>query len=372
MHKLMVVLGVLCLLVCCCAPITAETFANGYVNDDGYSYWDGYWYYNNIPYTRQQESYTAYRSNGYGSYSYPYTSYRWRYYEYKAPKVAKVEYKLPGPNDPQWRSKLLEIAKHRDEVEGAMRLNALENQLYLEAVTALGMQGNFNWQNYGMAVGYPNNSYAQTNSSSYQAGSFGVNGATIYGHEYSTISQLYGPTNLDSLYQQSSLLTKNAQDLAGQAHGEFNALLQTEGGNRARVADILARGQAAAAALRAAEGQSSIVEHKSRTFSSGHGPILNAPPTAPPQMPPASDPPTKDSAQMLGRVIENRCASCHGNNNPEAKLNMLNYFQFDENTKQRVRQRITTTDATKRMPLREDGTPAEPLPTAEVSLFFLH
>jgi len=205
------------------------------VNSDGYVHADGFYVKNGVTHTRDIVWYkkwvwvnACYKG---GCYVNGYWTYTWEYYYEYTPV------KLPAASDPEWRIKLLAIAAARDKAEGKLRYYAQEQNHFLEAVNALGLHGNFRYEAYGR------NPVAPTGYGNLQLSHAGINGNTIYGYSYSQVADAYGHTDLNALYQQSGFLTKNAQQLAGQANSEFNALIQQAGGNAARIAEILAKGK---------------------------------------------------------------------------------------------------------------------------------
>lgn len=372
---------------------TASNFSNGYVNDDGYTWRDGFWWWDGKSYTREWESYTYYRQYGY--HSYPYTGYRWRYYEVTPPVAKLAVPKLPLPSDTQWRSKLLEIKKTMTDIDGAMRMEALNNQLYIDSVHALGLGGELAMQRYGSTMQYPYT--AVTSTTNYQVGRFGVNGQTIYGHSRSTMAELYGQVDSSLLYQQAAMLTKNAQDWGGKAHDNHTAIVLTDADGRARVAEIYAKtkaaegalgaaGSAAAQALHAAEGNSAKIlkQETTTTIQPSNGQAaaqgsvqygqtaVQQGTVVPRPANPQSNGGQTNSKEALAVVIQNRCVSCHGPEKAEAKLDLTRYFELDDATKDRIWERLTTTDPERRMPRNPDNTPGDRLPNEEIQLFLKH
>ncbi len=224
--------------VCLVALLIVLPSANAaeVVNSDGYVHADGFYVKNGITHTRDIVWYkdwvwvnACYKG---GCYVQGYWTYSWKwYYEYTA--VA-----LPTAADPEWRTKLLSIAAARDKAESKLRVSAQDQTHFLEAVNALGLQGNFRYEAYGR------NPISPTGYGNLQLSSAGVNGNTVYGYSYAQVADAYGQTDLNALYQQSSRLTQNAQTLAGTANSEFSALVQQAGGNAARIAEIFAKGEA--------------------------------------------------------------------------------------------------------------------------------
>ena len=132
---------------------------------------DGYYWLGENAYTRQKVSH-----GHYGGYRYEYR---------KAPVVVKkeveykdrVEYKEAEKVD--WRTRLLEIAQEREEYRAKQEAQAQDHREYMEALKALGLEGN--------AAAYPGYSHSPYG---YQANS--EQGTTVYGYSYSTLADIYG------------------------------------------------------------------------------------------------------------------------------------------------------------------------------------
>lgn len=369
-------------------------YPEGY-REDGYVFKGGAFYKGDVPYARDYIEYTKQVPYTYYSYGVPYTGYqnkayyRWNYYPITLPAPASTAY-APG-----WQNRLLDIAANRDKLEGNLRTAALDHQAYVGAVSALGLTGNFRLADYGRSPLYPSYSAPhQPYAAPYAAA---PQGNTLYGYNYSTVRDLYSDTNLSTLYQQAARLTQNAQTLAGQGHTDFSDLVAKEGGNRARVAEILAKGQAAVQALQAANPQAQT-HTEQRTFSfrleqgaNGQSTLVPVQPPAQPdvgadqgqpqpgQQPPAGQPgqpgqaprplpppmPPADARAALAALIENRCTRCHGGAKTEGGFKAASYTQLSPAQKAKVWARLTAQND-KRMPPPEAG-PA--LTGEEIRLF---
>lgn len=334
------------------SPVNAGGHVNGFVNSDGYTFNSGYWYYGASPqaYYRTLISTPGYYSYGY---YYPGSSY-YQYTAYYPPKAA-VSY-----TDPDWRTKLLDIAQQRDKTEGKVRLGAFEQQYFLESVRALGLEGNFTWRGYGAVPPYP------VIGAAHYAQSYGANATTQYGYSYSTIAQLYGDnTNLNSLYQQAAQLTRQLLQLGGEANAGFQALVNTEGGNRARVAEIIVKGQMAMQILNALNAPSTV---ETRGFSFKVEPNGNVQ-----RQEQNVSPETKNELMRLWKInADARCAECHSGKTVKGGFNLADYPRYDPAQKQAVWLRLTTTDPDKVMPRLKDGTPGRRLTPEELKLWVLN
>ena len=357
------------------AGVAGATYYNGYVNADGYAYKDGLWYYDNVAYTQHATWHDGYYYNyGYG-YAYQPGYYTYTYSRYYAPQPT-LSHKDPG-----WRAKLLDIAAARDKAEAAIRKDAHEQKYFLDAVKALGLEGNFHWDGYGAAPpGY--NPAVSTSHGGYgnalQLGAHGALGNTIYGYSSYSIANLYGDVSLPQLYQQAARLTANAQDLAKQATGDFSGLVGKAADDRARALEILAKAQAAKDVLQALEGKSARIEKKETVFkvmpgadNGGGGGDVQQPTPAPPGGLSATAPPQPQQtsrAKLRDLLIRQDCISCHQGAKAAGKLDLTNYAALDAATKRAVVARVVTEDETKRMPRTAAGGPGRQYSAQEAAL----
>ena len=221
------------------------------LNNDGYSYSNGYWWRDGVGYLPYKVYYYD-RCRRYRWY------WAWKPVSYNNSQYGNSQYNVSS-QDENWRSKLLDIAANRDKYELSARRSAIEQEEFLESVQALGLSDNFHIQGYGQPVQY---SQYEMNYNAYpgqvaSAQSYAPQGQTVYGYSTQTLSNLYGNNDLSVLYNQAGRVVENAQTLAGQANSDFQTLVRTEGDNRSRVAEILAKGQAAREALQATNAQGS-------------------------------------------------------------------------------------------------------------------
>lgn len=170
-------------------------------------------------------------------------------------------------------------------------------------------------------------------------------GSTVFG--YSSVQEAHGNVDLGLLYSQAARLTDQAQQLAGQAHTDFSALVQIEGNNRADVAKIIAQGQAAAEALSAVRVQESTQATQTKfslTTRSG----------------------VSQSARSSGvsNVLVEKCVSCHSNGNAQGGLNLEAPITQDQ--AEASIDRAITDDLTKRMPRNADGSVGSRLNISEM------
>ena len=305
-------------LVLVCIPSTVS--ADSVVNSDGYVYSDGFYVKDGVTYTRTDNwqwvppCYVCYK----------YQAGYWKFLGYTYTPV-----QLPTAKDPEWRTKLLGIAAARDKAEARLRTAAIEQQHFLEAVNALGFQGNFRLEAYGR------NPVGPTGYGNLQLSNAGVNGNTIYGYTYASVADAYGNTDLNALYQQSSRLTQNAQTLAGQANSEFSQLVSQAGSNAARVAEILAKGQAGRLVI------DGINSPGVRVKTKGSGTVTV---------------PTEANKEFLKLSGPATCVACHSGNKLEGGFDVskITTMTADEIVG-KVLPRLVSADEKKRMP---KGLPA--------------
>lgn len=320
------------------ADATVATFANGYTSTDGYVFQNGYWTWGGKAYTRvlaYGPGYYAYGCYHQGS---PYYSYN-----YSHDLAPAVSYK-----DADWRSKLLDIAKQRDAHEGDIRKSAFEQKYFLDGVQALGLTGNFNWQGYGAAPPLASGSY---NVGGYNLGTYGANGNTLYGYTYQSVANLYGDTNLNQLYQQAGRFVDKAQSLAGQAVTEHTNLAGQAGENAAKVAEILAKGQAVQQYLQSLQQPSARLETKTYSFKV-------APDAEGKLQVQKLDGPVAVGSGMTWATSAAKCMKCHLEKNKEGGFDVRTYVDMTPEQKAVVIRRLTTDDPAKHMP---KGGPMMPL-----------
>ncbi len=326
--------------------------------EDGYSQGsDGLWYKNSVAYSRTRVyDGTVYSYNSYGQYV-PYRSYTYSYVPVSINKTTIVQQLKPPAFVPGWKEKALDIAKQRDEY-----------QSYLKTLDVLGFHGQpygYNMQSYNIQ-----GSHSYPMSPAIQLGSYGVQGNTTYGYTYNTLKEMYGTTDMNVLYQQSARLTAGAQSLAKEANTDFSGLVGQAGTNAARVAEILAKAQAASIALRAARADSSV---RIQTSSSGTLPVPTfVPPT------PGGDPGTGGASSELSIrgakvFLENvgvpKCASCHSGKTLKGNFDILAYPNMSAEQKELVWNRIFTHDRDKMMPRDASGGPGTRLTASEKQAF---
>ncbi len=188
--------------------IASEHYSDGYVSPGGYTYRGGLWYYGTQAYTRHLYTQPGYYSYGY--YYQPYTYYK--YFAVTAPAAA-----VPNYTDPGWRAKLLSIAAARDKAELSIRKGAVEHAEYMEALNALGLKGGFAIQGYGQHVSYPANYPSGMNyfNNSAFVGSYGANGNSLYGYNYS------GMVDYKVMNPTAGYLIKTCLDTSATEYGSF-------------------------------------------------------------------------------------------------------------------------------------------------------
>lgn len=319
--------------------VAGHNYQNGYT-EDGYSYYNGYWYLGDVPYTRQQESY-YYQYSGYGPY---YQAYRYRYYRYYPP-TPPVPPKLPVPGEPEWKAKLLDVAGTLAGIEAKKQLAAIDNAAYMEAIRELGLKANFGYGPAPNAV--PN----------VQLGTYGASGNTLYGYNYqfSTIQDLFGDTSIMGLQYAQAVQAQQAY--ADKAVSGLGALADKQGSYVARAAEILARGEAARNALLGAQGNGSRTEQ--------HISINGSSPQPQPAVQPLKQIPGQADYGAQNATLQQSCVKCHSGAEPKGRLDLTDYGILTDEQKESVFERLTTRDEKLRMP-----PGSSPLPKAKTKLFF--
>lgn len=336
-------------------PYPSGLADTAYVYRDGY-YWQGEraytraWYQPPFTYGYHGGCYQGYWPQGYYTYTYSHTLQR--------PQVSYT--------DPGWRSKLLDIAAQRDKVEGDIRRGVFEQAYFSAAVKQLGLEGNFHWQGYGVVppygaapiLGYP----------SLTLSAAGVQGSTIYGYHggatYNSIASVYGDANLAQLYQQANRLAENAQRLSGQATTDFSALVGAEGGNRAKVAEILAKSQAVQELLKGL-GDGVKVENRQFTFELKQTPQGMQLQRIEPQAAPGGN-----RRALWEAHAKEACGGCHGGGKKQGGFELAEWVpEMKPERRMAVLSRLLTDDAAKLMPRAADGGVGKKLAPAQLELW---
>lgn len=323
-----------------------------------YTYRDGYYWSGSRAYTRSLYQYPGYWSYGVyypGAYYYQYTEVPVAT-QYKETVKETVKY-----TDRGWREKLLELAAQRDKFEGEIRKNAHEQAYFLDGIKALGLQGNFGWSGYGaVPPGASGSSYGYGYGYSQ---TYGANATTKY--TYNSLSQLYGDGDLSQLYQAANQLAQNAQRLGGEATSGFTALAGQEGANRARVAEILAKGQMAQQVLQALDSAPPSV---SKAFSfkfNERGVFENK---ASGQLDPKL---SGELSDQFSAVASARCASCHSGATKKGGFDVYAYPTMSAEEKQKVWMRLASDNEGIVMPRAADGRAGKRLTVEEFRAFIL-
>lgn len=294
-------------LIAVIAIFLAATIA---MASDGYSLGtDGLWYYPGytLGYTRTLITVPGYYNNG------CFVAGR-SYYSY----TQVIANTTPPAYSKDWK---VELIKYKEGLD--------DHAAYLASLRAMGING----QAYAFQSGY--------------YGLPPVNASTQY--SYSSIAQLYGDTNLSQLYQSSALLAQGAERLHGNAISGHQLLLTQEGANRARVAEILAKGQSGAQILKALSGPSTVITQSSKTVTGQ---------------------PQSRNIEALSTLLQNKCASCHSGSVKKGGVDLADYLSFSQEQKERVWSAVTATDAKNLMPRNADNSPGQRLSVAELQLLF--
>jgi hypothetical protein len=319
-------LSILCLLTILGAASADYTLGN-----------DGYYYQGSQAYTRSPYSY-YYCGRYYTAYTYT------PYYPPVQAAPKKVTY-----TDPDWRTKLLDLAAERDKAELKVRQGVFEQQYFLQAVKELGLGGNFRIEGYGQAPPYQPS--APTYQVGYQAGS------TVYGMAtYNTLAQVYGQESVGQLLQTYARLTENQQNLGGRATQDMAQLIGQEGTYRNKVAEILAKGEAVRQMLKALEEQSATLKTQVQVPTP-----LDGNPTFNTQQVPQSN-----LRKLFEESASNRCLSCHSGQKKEGGFDVTEFAALPFDRQMKVIDRMTTTNTDKLMPRSPQGGPGERVPQAEL------
>lgn len=260
----------------------------------------------------------------------------YRYIAYTPPAAAALA--MPAYS-PDWRTEVLKYAERRDD-----RLQ------YDKVAAALGI--------YNPQAAVPYSNYQSV-----------VNASTPYGYSYNSIAHVYGDISPSQLYQQAAQLANGTQQATNAAIAGHQSLVAQDGSNRAKVAEIIAKGQAAAQAFKALQGPNSV---QTQVNVSG---VTAGVPGVPYEAPQKSFMPSTEAAERLQTfqgLVSNKCAACHSGNVKKGGFDISGYLSFSPEQKQAVFQRLITPDAKAMMPRAADGGPGQRLSVAEMQLFLQH
>ena len=337
----------------------ADGYSNGYCSAEGYTYRDGYWWLNGQAYTRArvQEAYYYWHRGC------QYTSYRW-VWSY-TPVSGVTTTTVINPSEDGWRGKLLDIAKQRDQYEGRMRTSAVEHNEFVESVKLLGMEGNFRWNGYGYEMAYAQHPGAVLAAAQQAYSQFPTpQGNSVYG--YRELADVYGNVDLGALYNQAMRLREQSYGNESKATSEVHALVDGLGSNIAKIREIEAKGQAAAAALSAsaAKDRATVLREFWSTYDSRTK-------SSPSPASPSQGQPQAAQAGSLQGIVQQKCVACHNSEKKNGGLDLSDLAKVTEAQTNKILERIIHPDPTKRMPIREDLSPGEPLSKNEVAAFFV-
>lgn len=328
-----------------------------------YEYRDGYYWSSGTAYSRDRYFQPGYWSG---------CNYVNGYYFYRYTAVPTV-YKSDTVNytDPGWRSKLLDIAANRDKAEMAIRKGQFEQQYFLDAVGALGLQGNFRVNSYGAVapgVGQPQLALQPGMGYTIQGSTitnFGANASTQYGYGGGGVNTAVAvnPNDLTLLIQQFGQVTQNAQKLGADATTNFQGIAGNALSSRDRVNESLAK----AAMVERLFQALNTPESKGFSFKITANKIERV------------EDPKEVTPELKGKLREQwyaaakqDCGSCHSGEKVKGGFNIDDYPAFTPEKKQAVWKIITTPDEKVRMPRKDDGGPGEQLPADRVRLWFLN
>jgi hypothetical protein len=345
--------------------LAGNGYYNGYVNSDGYTYQDGYWAYNGSYYTRTlYESYGYWRCGVYYPGSRYYTYAVANYTPPAAATVATPSYK------PGWREALLEVAAQRDRLRAEALKNVIDQNAYIESVKALGLDGEFRWPGLGAIPSHllstpsfqsslPYGSHGNV----YNTTTYGANATSQYGISYATLANVYGDNSLPLLYQAMAQAVSGAQRLAGDANSGLQSVVNQEGANRARIAEIITRAQMAEKIIAALQSPGGV-STTGFTFSIGPGGNLT-------RSEGVIDNATREQINTQWQASAQRCMVCHSPAKKSGGFDVTTYPNLDVEAKNKVWARLTSPDDKIRMPRLPGGGVDKPLPQEELKLWLL-
>lgn len=274
------------------------------------------------------------------------------------PHSGERDYVLRNDFSGDWRSQLLQLAREK-------HLAQREQQDFIEAVTALGLSGT-----YGLGGHHQ----------------LAEQGNTVYGYSYSQSSHGFANQDLSTLYERAFRLAEQSNHGSTQYSQSLTQLLQVDGANRARVAEIEARtallrellktpGGGVKAnsefGIRKSEGRKES-GHDSESRVTKHDLTFGLGPVGESKAEGGSWKTEKkihswdkwqgesNDAKLMS-LIKSSCVSCHGGSNVSGGIDMSKFESFDSAKIKRVIRSVQNGD----MP--QGG---EPLSVEQIGLFY--
>jgi hypothetical protein len=205
---------------------------------------------------------------------------------------------------------------------------------------------------------------------------YGPQGSTVHGYQLQHGG--FGLLDVMAAYDKADRWANNQLAVTAQAGKQLADIVQIGVDGQVRSAEVLARGQAAAAALSAAAGQPPQPLSRSLTLelhqdASGQWQVGSPPADGAPVQALAGPDPRLAMLRVAQQSANARCLKCH--QGPEAKgnLNLSNLAVLTPDIWHKeggILDRLTTTDAKRRMPRGADGAGLT-LPAGEVRFWVL-
>ena len=158
---------------------------------------------------------------------------------------------------------------------------------------------------------------------------------------YSLGSYISKPLDLTLAVSQLNRSLENSMKVSDGIATGVQAIIETEGGRQARVAEYDAKARLLKAAEPTGHGETTRVQVQAEVGA-----------TAPAE------------STDIATVLQTHCLRCHSGAEPKGQLNLSKYVAFPAEKKRLVLERITTSDAEKRMP------PEGSLAVEEIRAFF--
>jgi hypothetical protein len=314
-------------------PTAQANLVVGQLYDGYFTYGtDGYFHYGDAAYSRYWVS-----SPGYYQYGYYYPGYAyWKYTRIYTPSYSATPTVAAPAYGPNWKTEAVKVGAQLADME-----------LYYKTLNALGFRG----QNYSFQTG----SFYFTGTPS--LGSFGFNGTTNYGFGVANVTTQYKALDTNIIAAQAFKLGQGAQDNAREVTGQLLTITNEAVVGNQRVAETLAKGQAAAQlAERAARAVEAPPSSSSVTTTFGSGSSAGTSATTTPNAPVAGGD-YGDVAAFQAQVLNTTCTGCHGGQEPKGKFNLTNWAKMSEEDHNRALERVVSMDPDKRMPRTADNKP---------------
>lgn len=251
---------------------------------DGYTFRDGFYWKDSVPYTRTQSKVWTSHCNYYLRNSYSKANYQ-PPAVYVPPKIEVPPVYVPPTPQKGWRDKLLDLKQAQIEFQQKQDAATRDHKEYLEAIEALGLGDKLEPNYSGYKISKLQSVYGNAQQ-----------GNTAYGYSLSTVGDVYGENQVGVWMQQYGRAQAQAQSAAQNGLDGMLEAINIEGDNRARVATIIAKAQLLQS-LDVPETKTQTTLEVQQAQTGGNAPVVDAFAQA--------------GSDSLQQMLSQRCYSCH-------------------------------------------------------------